>query len=150
VSQAHEPPSPQAPRTIRVRAREGGTPLGVVFAAIGSLAGLAIVTLRLDRLPLVVCVFKGLTGLPCPTCGSTRAFGRLFRLDLRGALAMNPLATLGAILIALWALAELLLLLPPRRRTLAIEVAPRVATALRVAVIVAALLNWIYLLAAGR
>ena len=72
-------------------ARSSAPPLGAIFGGIGLLAAAAVGLLRLDRIPLTLCVFKGLTGLPCPTCGSTRALGRLFALDFAGALAMNPL-----------------------------------------------------------
>ena len=40
------------------------------------------------------CVFKGLTGIPCPTCGSTRSVVHLAHGDIMSALALNPLATL--------------------------------------------------------
>jgi hypothetical protein len=39
------------------------------------------------------CVFKGLTGIPCPTCGSTRSVVLLAHGDILHALAMNPLTT---------------------------------------------------------
>ena len=60
-------------------------------------AGLAIM-LGIDRIPLTFCVFKGLSGLPCPTCGSTRTVARLFDLDPAGALAMNPFTTVVAVM----------------------------------------------------
>jgi hypothetical protein len=104
--------------------------------------------LGLDRLPLTFCVFKGLTGWPCPTCGSTRAVARLFHLDPAGALAMNPFTTLVAVVIAAWAVVDLLLL--PRRRALRVEVSPRTARWLRVAALVGFLANWVYLMIAGR
>ena len=72
-----------------------------------SSAALAVALLHLDRLPFALCVFRGLTGLPCPTCGSTRAVGRLAALDLAGALAMNPLTTLAAAGVVGWAVADL-------------------------------------------
>jgi hypothetical protein len=40
------------------------------------------------------CVFKGLTGIPCPTCGSTRSVVHLAHGDILSALAMNPLTAL--------------------------------------------------------
>jgi hypothetical protein len=61
---------------------------------------------------------------------------------------MNPATTLAALALALWAAADLALL--PRRRALAVEIAPRAGRALRVAVIAAVVLNWLYLLVAGR
>ena len=123
-------------------------PLGAIFGGIGLLAAAAVSLLRLDRIPLTLCVFKGLTGLPCPTCGSTRALGRLFALDFAGALAMNPFTTLVAVLVAGWAVADLALL--PRRRALDLDVPKRLGFALRVVALVLFLANWVYLIAAGR
>jgi Protein of unknown function (DUF2752) len=136
------------PRATRLTAPSGRAPLGLFLA--GSCAvGVALVgLLHLDRLPVSVCFFKIATGCPCPTCGATRAFGRLFACDPMGALAMNPLVTLGASLIALWGVADMTLW--PWGRALSLEVSPGVARVLRFAVVAAILANWAYLIAAGR
>lgn len=133
---------------LRVRARPGAPPLGAIFGGIGLLAGAAIALLGLDRVPLTLCVFKGLTGVPCPTCGSTRTLGQLATGDLAGAVTMNPAAALAAVGVALWALADLVLL--PGRRAVALEASPRLGRLLRVAIPLLLLLNWAYLVAAGR
>ncbi|HET7293596.1 MAG TPA: DUF2752 domain-containing protein [Vicinamibacteria bacterium] len=117
--------------------------LGV--AALG--AGTAAL-LRLDRLPFAICAFKAFTGLPCPTCGSTRAAAHLARLDLAGALAQNPLATAAAGALVAWGVLDLLLML--RGRALWLEVSPAVARALRLGAVAAIVANWAYLIAAGR
>jgi hypothetical protein len=36
-------------------------------------------------------MFRNLTGLPCPFCGTTRSVGNLLLGDFQGALSMNPL-----------------------------------------------------------
>jgi Protein of unknown function (DUF2752) len=133
---------------VRVTARRGIPPLGAIFGGIGVVIAAAVSLLHLDRLPLTVCVFKGLTGLPCPTCGSTRAVARLFGLDLPGALSMNPFVTAVAVVIAAWALIDLLLL--PSRRSLRVELSPRAGQLLRAAAFVLFFLNWVYLMLAGR
>ena len=69
---------------VRLVAREA-PPLGLIFGAIFVVATLAVGLLHLDRLPFAMCYLKLSTGLPCPTCGSTRALGRLFALDVAGA-----------------------------------------------------------------
>ena len=133
---------------IVVRGRPGGVPLGAILAGIGLSATALVGLLHLDRLPLTVCTFKALTGWACMTCGATRALGRLFELDVAGALAMNPLATLGTLALVPWALADLALL--PRGQALDVDLAPPLARLVRIAVVVAVFANWVYLLAAGR
>jgi hypothetical protein len=135
------------PPHVRFFAREG-PPLGLIFGAIGAVGTLAVGLLHLDRLPFALCYVKLMTRLPCPTCGSTRAAGRLFALDVPGALSMNPLATLAAFAIVLWAAADLALL--PQRRALGLELSPRAGRALRFAIVVAVVANWAFLVAAGR
>jgi hypothetical protein len=135
-------------RAVRLEARAGAPPLGAVFGGIGLMAAAAVWLLRLDRIPLTFCLFKAFTGLPCPTCGSTRALGRLFALDVAGALSMNPFTTVVAVVIAGWAVADLVLL--PRRRALGLEVSPRLGFALRVGALLLFVANWVYLVVAGR
>ncbi len=93
-------------------------------------------------------MFKGLTGMPCPTCGSTRAAARLFELDPAGALALNPFTTVLAVVIAAWAVVDVLLL--PRRRALRVGLSRSFGRAFRVVAFVAFFANWVYLIAVGR
>jgi hypothetical protein len=147
VSYGPEQP-PAGPRPVRLAARPAAPPLGAIFGMIGLVAAAAVRLLHLDTIPFSLCLFKAFTGLPCPTCGTTRALGRLFALDLAGALRMNPFTTLLAVVVAAWALADLALL--PRRQALDVRVSPRIAFALRVGALVLFLANWAYLVAAGR
>jgi hypothetical protein len=133
---------------LRLSASQGRLPLGVVFGTIGALGAVAVGLLGLDRLPFPVCLLKAATGLPCPTCGSTRALARLLHFDLPGALAMNPLATAGLIVLAAWALVDLGLL--ARGRALDLEIGRPLSLWVRIAALGAVLANWAYLLAAGR
>lgn len=103
--------------------------------------------LHLDRLPVAFCAFKAVTGLPCLTCGTTRAFARLFTLDLPGAMAMNPLAAAVALALVPWGVADLVLL--ARGRAVALEVSPGVAPVLRVAAVTLVAVNWAYLIVSG-
>jgi hypothetical protein len=132
---------------VRTRAARGA-PVSVWLAGGGLVAMLAVGLLDLDRLPLTVCTFKAFTGFACMTCGATRALGLLFHGDLAAALAMNPLATVAMLAVVPWALADLALL--PRGRALGLDLAPALARALRVAVVVLVGANWVYLLAVGR
>jgi Protein of unknown function (DUF2752) len=139
--------SPEAP-SLSLRAEPSSFPLGVTFAAIG-LLGLGLVSfLHLDRLGFTVCTFKSLTGLPCMSCGTTRALGRLAAGDWLGALQMNPLATLVFVVGGLWAVADSIAAL--RGRGVRLRASAPVAHALRIAAVAAIVLNWIYLIAAGR
>jgi hypothetical protein len=133
---------------MTARAERGGLPLGAILLGIASLGGLAIALLHLDRLPLFVCLFRAATGIPCMTCGATRAAARLVAGDIMGALAMNPLATVAASGLVVWGMADLALL--PRGAALAVDVTPGTARALRIGAVAAVLVNWAYLVAVGR
>ena len=133
---------------IRLTAPAGRTPLGAFFAAAAGAAIVAAGALRLDHLPWSLCYFKTLTGYPCPTCGTTRAFARLFWRDLPGALAMNPLATAGVLLLALWGVADLALL--PRGRALSLELSSSAGRLARLVAVALLVVNWAYLVVAGR
>ncbi len=97
-------------------------------------------------LPWPVCLFRRLTGLPCPTCGATRAALALAHGDLLGAIRQNPLMCVCYILtfvINLYAAVLLILRLPrPRLASLPAEV----KQALSVLAVTALGANWIYLL----
>ena len=47
-----------------------------------------------------LCPMKRLLGMPCPTCGTTRAFALLLLGDVCGAFAMQPLSMFFACVIA--------------------------------------------------
>jgi hypothetical protein len=136
------------PHALRVAAVAAGQPLGALMAS-ATAAGVAAVGLfHLDRLPISMCALKFATGCPCPTCGTTRAFGRLFAGDVAGATRMNPLATAAVFLVALWGLADLVLL--PWGRALSISLSVGSTRVARWGALALLLSNWVYLIAAGR
>ena len=130
------------------KAPQGAVPICAVFAGLAALACAATGLLGLDHLPFPVCAFKIATGHPCPTCGVTRMFGRLFAGDWMGALAMNPLAAIGTAGLVLWGALDVALL--PRGRSVRVDVGPGLARLLRWGAVAAVLANWAYLVAAGR
>jgi len=117
-----------------------------------TLAGVAALALPLlvrfsgaDALPLRLCLLKATTGIPCPTCGATRALGRLGALDLSAALGLNPGVTLAWAALVFWALGRL---------TGAIRSDPTVLVRKRAGLVftflvVGLLVNWAYVWLAG-
>ncbi len=109
---------------------------------------LALIWIRL-QLPVPACAFHAATGLPCPTCGATRAVVALLDGKVWEAWKLNPLvfASISAIcvfdayaVIAWW-------LRGWRLRTTFGPTLQRAAV--RGAVIGAVALNWIYLVQRG-
>jgi hypothetical protein len=98
--------------------QRGQPALGALFGAVlFAGAGVAAIWLRLG-LPVPVCLFHEWTGLPCPSCGTTRMIGSLFAGDPVGAAAWNPLAFLGLAAVAVWSVLSFgrwALRLPPLR-----------------------------------
>ena len=75
--------------TPRERGYRGLLAAGIVVFLIG-FAWLSFPGGGIPFMPL--CPFKGMTGLPCPLCGGTRAAHALLRGDLAATLYLNPLA----------------------------------------------------------
>lgn len=99
--------------------------------------------------PLVPCAFLHLTGIPCPFCGTTRAFLAAGHGAWADALHESPMGALlfpSAALLSLWGAWGVLRLKTGADRAEAAFVIPRWAW-VGAALVVAA--NWIYRLAAG-
>jgi hypothetical protein len=110
------------------------------------LLGVALAT---PGIQLPRCVFKTITGLPCPTCGVTRTIIALSRGDLSRALFMNPLAAVACgagVLYLLYAGIVLALGLPRLRPTVSSIGARRI----RIAAVATLAVNWAWLIASGR
>jgi hypothetical protein len=119
----------------------------MTLAGLALAAGAVVRLTGLDGAGWAFCYFKALTGYACFTCGTTRAFGHLARLDVASAFAIQPLVTVGILGVLIWGAVDAALLLVSRR-----TVARVGAQAYRVAFItglVLATLNWVYLLATG-
>lgn len=83
--------------------RAGVTP-GVVVAFV-AWAGLVVLAYEVGRRsghPVNLCMFRKVTGVPCATCGATRAMAHLLALDVGGALALNPLMTVLVLVVPGW------------------------------------------------
>lgn len=57
---------------------------------------------------LRACTFRKLTGIPCPTCGTTRTVLALLDFDLGAAFAVNPLALLAGVVFIFGGLSALI------------------------------------------
>jgi hypothetical protein len=121
--------------------------------AVGALVGGLLVAFALPAaawlhfgLPLPVCLFRESTGIPCPTCGSTRLIESLLSGRILEAATMNPLIFAALVAVLSWALlstARVVLGLPVWRVVLG-RWERRMLLFLAV---VAALANWAYVIA---
>jgi hypothetical protein len=137
-SPARRPPAPATDGGPRALARLWG---GVALALVALAPWAPALAARLPACPV-----RALTGWPCPTCGATRAALELARFDVAAALAWNPLAAAGWILLVAGglgaALASFVLPLPAEPRALSVPA--------RFALVGALAANWAYLLWVGR
>ncbi|MDZ7815776.1 MAG: DUF2752 domain-containing protein [Planctomycetota bacterium] len=91
------------------------------------------------------CPFHALTGVPCPTCGSTRAVVSFSKLDFAASFTYNPamfFLCILTVLMMLWTLWALLV----RPFDLKIRANGVYSTLLRVFAILVLPLNWILVL----
>lgn len=93
------------------------------------------------------CPFLAVTGLPCLTCGATRATIAFLHGNFPLALSWNPLAFVALCGLVVFDLYAVVVLVGCTPRLRIVDWTKSEATAARIAVIAAIVLNWIYLLA---
>jgi hypothetical protein len=99
-----------------------------------------------------VCLFKSVTHVPCPSCGSTRAILALVQGDIGKSLSINPFGFLLAALMLItpfWIIFDLI----TRRKTL-LDSYRQIESVLRkrfvaVPLILLVLINWIWNISKG-
>lgn len=112
------------------------------------ICGAAAYTLYiLDKIPLYPCVFKTITGYPCPTCGSTRVALNIFKPDLGAAFLANPLIFLAGVGFLVWSGYGFYMLFSKKK--IKIKLTPKESLLLKWSILIAVLLNWIYLIVVG-
>ncbi len=112
--------------------------------------GIALVVLGVGRLQPVLsyapdCAFKGLTGIPCLTCGATRSVVHLSHGEFLSAFVMNPLTTLcliSAVLYFFYSLVSAAFNLP----RISILLTDNERKVIRAGVAVFLLAQWVYLI----
>jgi hypothetical protein len=88
-----------------------------LFLSIACIAGYAWIAYLLSKASSLseqprVCLFKHFTGIPCPSCGSTRSILCLAHGDFLGAMMWNPFGFILSIILItfpLWILFDIIL-----------------------------------------
>lgn len=114
-------------------------------SVLGAAALIAAGWLR-SGIPTPLCPLHAITGIPCPTCGATRAASSMLHGNLPAALLLNPLMTItlcGAALYLLYAAVVVIGRLPRIRIE---SLSSTEARAIRVLAIILIAANWIYLI----
>jgi hypothetical protein len=82
--------------------REYARRFGLIAAGGAVIVGFHVIRLT-DSSRFAVCMLRRTTGLPCPTCGMTRAFSALAKGDWRAAVSYHPLSpAFAACLLGIW------------------------------------------------
>lgn len=122
----------------------GQIEFGILYGGMGLLIlGAARFLPVLSILPR--CAFKGFTGIPCPTCGSTRSLALLAKGEVLDSLAMNPMVSLCFAAAGLYFFYCVTTLTFGISR-IDVRLSDKEKNVVRIGFIVLVFLNWIYLL----
>lgn len=134
-------------RLYTVERPRGTVPLGALL-----LAGLLVLPLgawflEQGYFDFGVCGMKQLTGLPCLSCGATRATMALLGGNILGAVSLQPLIISIYLLIGGWGLASFGTFLQDRK--LILDMTPGEDFWFKVSLVALPVLNWFYLIWQG-
>jgi hypothetical protein len=111
-------------------------------------AGLALAAWFAAQLPTPHCVFHSLTGLPCLTCGATRAAIQFFHGHFGASFLFNPLAFLAYCGLIVFDLYALRVLITRALRLRLVNFSRTEKSFIRYAALLLLAGNWLYLLIA--
>ena len=122
----------------------GQIELGIIF---GTIAIVALVLARVVPVQEILppCVFLAVTGIPCPSCGTTRSLVQLAHGDIAGSLILNPLFSL-MVMTSLFLFLARSACLPFSRSRITLTHTRREGTLLRASMVGIFLANWIYVI----
>ncbi len=125
--------------------RLGAVPWWAVAVVLGwlVLVGLGEALGARSGVDMPTCAFRLLTGVPCPTCGATRAVLAAGQTRFLDALLYNPLLTVAAVAGLGWLVLRL-----GFGRTIQLALAPRGRVILWIAAGGLVALNWAYVIVA--
>lgn len=130
---------------MQMEKREPGQiEFGIIYGGIAVLCVLAVKYLPIAHLA-PSCVFRGLSDIPCPTCGATRALISLTKGNFVDAVTMNPLVAmlvLAAVVSCVYSIVSVLF----GMRRMIFSLSEREKDGIRIAAVMIVLLNWGYLL----
>lgn len=133
---------------IRVDDRQPGTaPYGLIFMLPLFALPLGAWAVQTRWIVFGTCGLKELVGLPCLTCGATRATLHLLHGNPLSAIAMQPLIVTLYGALVVWGLVSGIAYLT--NRAVRVDLTDWQLTALKISLLVGPLLNWGYLIAAG-
>ena len=119
----------------------------VYFMVAGTCTLMVYVLYLAKQIPRIPCVFKTLTGYPCPTCGATRVIRSLFQFDIVSAFLRNPLLFLAGVVFAAWVFYGFYMLFSGKKVQVVLTESEK--RFLRWGIMILFFLNWIYLVKAG-
>lgn len=131
-------------RILLKKRSSDGIEYGLIYGVITIIALIAARFLPIGSM-LFPCPFFAITGIPCPTCGTTRSILHLSSGHILSALGMNPLMTLLVFFLLLWFIFSIISIAMSLPRPW-IVLSPTEGTVVRILIVLLLLLNWAYLI----
>jgi len=129
---------------ISNKRKKGELNLPLVYFLVAGGGVFAVIILRsFNRLPHFPCVFKTVTGFPCPTCGSTRVVTSLLKFDIIEAFGWNPLVFLIGIAFIIWVSYGFYMQISGKK--IKIRLSKKESLFIKLVLLILFFSNWIYL-----